>query len=66
MPKLRIEIYPKRRGLLRRKQWSWRTVAINGEIVIPPEGYNNKRDLRDELEDLRADFARAEIVEVAQ
>lgn len=39
-----FEVYPARRGLLRRKQWRWRLKAGNGEIVATGEGFNNRAD----------------------
>jgi len=38
----RIEIYAGRRGLHVRRQWRWRWVAANGNILgVSSEGYNN-------------------------
>jgi uncharacterized protein YegP (UPF0339 family) len=43
-PKVKGEVYPARRGLLRRRQWRGRVVSIrNGNtILVTPEGYNNR------------------------
>ena len=44
-----IEIYPGRRGILRRPQWRARIVSDrNGQTIFPSgEGYNNRQELRD-------------------
>lgn len=62
----KIEVYSKKR-MFGRPQWRWRAVARNGEVVAnSTEGYNNRGDLDDELEELRLSFATAEIVRVDQ
>ena len=34
-------------------QWRWRLVATNGEIIASGEGYWNKADYLDTLDDIR-------------
>jgi hypothetical protein len=46
----KVEIYAGRRGLLKRKQWFARVVASNGKNVWrTSEGYNNLREVQDEV-----------------
>src|SRR4051794_34111197 len=61
-----IEVY-RRSRLIGRPEWRWRARARNGEVVAnSTEGYINRSDLNDELEELRAGFATAAIVTVDQ
>lgn len=61
-----IEIY-RRARLFGRPEWRWRARARNGEVLAnSTEGYINRGDLDDELEELRLGFASAKIVSVDQ
>lgn len=43
---VKAQVYPSKRGLLRRKQWRARIVSkANGKrILVTPEGYNNRAE----------------------
>ncbi len=56
----RIELY---QGGVLRKQWYFRFVAANGEIVAQSEGYSDKRDALDTVELVRQDFDAAQVIE---
>lgn len=59
---MRYEIY--RTRALFGGRWRWRLVAANGrKIAISGEGYHNKQDCRDALDDVRGS-AHVRIVEV--
>jgi len=45
-------------------QWRWRAVAKNGKTVADgAEGYHNKKDLTDELDNIKKEFGSAPNVE---
>lgn len=60
-----FEVYPARRGLMRRKQWRWRLKAANGRIVADSgESYNNKRDCIVMAQTIRNEASGAPIKEI--
>jgi uncharacterized protein YegP (UPF0339 family) len=64
---MRFEVYPSRKiraGL--RRQWYWRLVGGNGEIVAQSEGYHNRADALTACSKIRAQAKDAPIDQVSK
>jgi uncharacterized protein YegP (UPF0339 family) len=59
---MKVQVFS-RKKLVGRRQWHFRVVGANGEIVAQSEGYFNRADMMSTLRLLRSQLPKAEIVD---
>lgn len=61
---LKFQLYRRRSLFLRRAQWRWRLIALNGRTIADSgEGYNNRADAMKMIERIQALAPTADIIE---